>query len=31
VLCRAGGGDQLYCDGIWKAPSLVAWTAIEDK
>lgn len=25
-----GGGDQLYCDGIWKAPSLVAWTAIED-
>ncbi|GFR40520.1 hypothetical protein Agub_g1089 [Astrephomene gubernaculifera] len=26
-----GGGDQLYCDDVWKVPSLQQWTSIRDK
>ncbi|KAG2442407.1 hypothetical protein HXX76_002493 [Chlamydomonas incerta] len=26
-----GGGDQLYCDDVWKLPSLVTWTLITDR
>ncbi|KAI8872470.1 hypothetical protein GQ42DRAFT_177137 [Ramicandelaber brevisporus] len=26
-----GGGDQLYCDPLWKLPQLQPWLAIEDK
>ncbi|KAG2448173.1 hypothetical protein HYH02_006758 [Chlamydomonas schloesseri] len=26
-----GGGDQLYCDDVWKLPSLVTWTVIRDR
>ncbi|PNH09390.1 hypothetical protein TSOC_003985, partial [Tetrabaena socialis] len=26
-----GGGDQLYCDDVWKLPSLVQWLSIQDK
>eukprot|EP00198_Chlamydomonas_reinhardtii_P002710 XP_001692046.1 predicted protein [Chlamydomonas reinhardtii] len=26
-----GGGDQLYCDDVWKLPSLVTWTMMSDR
>ncbi|EFJ41758.1 hypothetical protein VOLCADRAFT_121617 [Volvox carteri f. nagariensis] len=26
-----GGGDQLYCDDVWKVDSLVKWLSIQDK
>lgn len=30
-LVQVGGGDQIYCDGIWKTGSLKKWLAIKGK
>lgn len=29
--CMVGGGDQLYCDAVWKLPRLQLWLATKGK